>query len=147
LQVSVRAPDGRLSEIKPTASTADPDQWTAEFHPDRAGRFQVQAGLAAGDREVANETADFTVRGSTLEIDNPSTDPATLASISRLTGGLYADIDDAQAQALWLDNLPSESRVTYDVKSSRLWNHPLVLIAFIGLLTGEWFLRRRNQLV
>ena len=147
LQVVVRGPGGAAMPLKPVASSADPDHWTVQYTPERAGRFTIEAALTAHERAVANETAEFSVRGSTLEIDNPATDPATLALIARLTGGFYADIDDPAAQSLWLDNLPNQSRVVYEDRSTRFWNNPLVLLAFIGLLTGEWFLRRRNRMV
>jgi hypothetical protein len=105
--------------------------------------------LTAGDagETVANAAADFYVRGSDLELDNPSTDSAALASIARRTGGMYADIDDASAQERWLETLPSSERVNYEVRTERLWNHPLLLLGFVGLLTGEWFFRRRQHWV
>jgi uncharacterized membrane protein len=145
--LAVRSPDGSITPVKAGVSTADPNRWTATYFPDRAGRFEVQAKLSAAGTDVANQSSEFVVRGSSLEIDNPSTDPATLAAISRMTGGAYADIDDEQAQAHWLENLPTAPRVTYEVKTTHLWNNPLVLVIFIGLITAEWIVRRRNQLV
>jgi uncharacterized membrane protein len=149
LKLSVRTPDSAAIELKPVAGSADPDTWTAEYFPERGGRFQIDAALTAGDaREtVANAAADFYVRGSDLELDNPSTDSAALASIARRTGGMYADIDDTAGQARWLEALPTSQRVKYEVKTERLWNHPLLLLGFVGLLTGEWFLRRRQHWV
>jgi len=148
LKLSLRAP-GSAIELKPVAGSADPDVWTAEYFPERGGRFQIDASLTAGDagETVANAAADFYVRGSDLELDNPSTDSAALASIARRTGGMYADIDDTAAQARWLDALPTSQRVNYEVRTERLWNHPLLLLGFVGLLTGEWFLRRRQHWV
>ncbi|HEY1786095.1 MAG TPA: hypothetical protein VGG30_11120 [Pirellulales bacterium] len=149
LKLSVRTPDSAAIELKPVAGSADPDAWTAEYFPERGGRFQIDARLAGGDASetVANAAADFYVRGSDLELDNPSTDSAALAAIARRTGGMYADIDDQAAQSRWLEALPTSQRVNYEVKTDRLWNHPLLLLGFVGLLTGEWFLRRRHHWV
>ncbi|HEX4141970.1 MAG TPA: glutamine amidotransferase [Pirellulales bacterium] len=147
LKLSVRTPDSAPVELKPVAVSADPDTWTAEYFPERGGRFQIDAALtgAGASETVANAAADFYVRGSDLELDNPSTDSAILASIARRTGGMYADIDDTAGQARWLEALPTSQRVNYEVRTDRLWNHPLLLLGFVGLLTGEWFLRRRHH--
>jgi len=145
----VRTPDSAAIELKAIAGSADPDTFTAEYFPERGGRFQIDASLVSADAHetVANAAADFYVRGSDLELDNPSTDSAALASIAQRTGGMYADIDDSAAQAYWLDALPASQRVNFEVKTERLWNHPLLLIGFVGLLAGEWFLRRRQHWV
>ncbi len=147
MQLAVTGPGGNIVTVPATVSTVDPNRWNATYFPDRSGRFMLQAKLVAGGSDVANQVTEFVVRGSSLEIDNPSTDAARLAAIARETGGYYADIDDTAAQAGWLDGPAAEPRVTYEVRTTHLWNSPVVLVLFIGLMSAEWLLRRRNQLV
>ena len=143
-------PDGRTTELSPTPS-ADPNAWTASYFPDRGGRFEADARLVAdasgGSKDVANQAAEFFVHGSSLELSDPSSDPAALRNISTMTGGVYSDIDDTNS----LDNLvramPSDQRVAYETKKAVVWNHPALFILFLACVTIEWVVRRRNQLV
>jgi hypothetical protein len=32
------------------------------------------------------------------------------------------------------------------VRAARFWNHPMLFVLFVVLLSGEWIARRRNQL-
>ncbi|MCC7192625.1 MAG: hypothetical protein IT444_07570 [Phycisphaeraceae bacterium] len=153
LLLNVRSPDGRSTALTPIAS-ADPDTWTATYFPDRGGRFEVDARLvtasssAAQDLpERANQVAEFLVHGSGLELDDPSTNPALLEKLVRPTGGYYTDIDDQEGLTRLVENLPSEPRVTYDTRKATVWNSPVVLLIFLGCVSAEWIIRRRNHLV
>lgn len=150
LLVSVRTPDGRTAPLTP-AQSADPNAWTATYFPDRGGRFEVDGRLvvpaAGGQRDVANQTAEFLVHGSSLELDDPSTNPAALAQLSHLTGGVYADIDDQDGLNRLVQSLPSEERVIYETRKATVWNNPALFVLFLACVTAEWIVRRRNQLV
>ncbi|HTU25392.1 MAG TPA: hypothetical protein VMF30_08350 [Pirellulales bacterium] len=147
LELSLRTPDGAAIALKAVPGTADPDSWTAEYFPQRGGRFTLDAALTGAEAKqvAANTTTDFYVRGSDLELENPSTDSAALAAIAQRTGGMYADVDDPSGQERWQEALPASEHVDYQVRTERLWNHPLLLLGFVGLLAGEWFLRRKQH--
>lgn len=153
LALNVRSPDGRTTPLVPNPS-ADPDTWTATYFPDRGGRFEVDAKLVAASSsaaeqlpECANQTAEFLVHGSGLELDDPSTNPALLEKIARPTGGYYTDIDDQEGLTKLVEGLPSAERVTYDTRKATVWNSPAVLVIFLGCVSAEWIIRRRNHLV
>ncbi len=162
LSLTVNTPDRRTATLTPIAHAADPNQWSAHYFPDRGGRFEVAARLSAagaqiggGERigdeqaggDLANQVTEFIVRGAGLELDDPSTNPAALTQIAQRTGGQYADIDDEQAASEIIASLPRQPRINVEAKITHAWNSPLLFIFFILVLTIEWIVRRRNQLV
>ena len=88
----------------------------------------------------------FIIDPRDLELDNPAADPDLMAEIATLTGGIPiapAEFGD------FLDTLLEEGFST-EVERHRqvnLWDNWPLLLAFIGLLTVEWFLRKRAGLV
>ncbi|MBI1367709.1 MAG: hypothetical protein GC162_03555 [Planctomycetes bacterium] len=150
LRLEVRSPDGTATPLKAEPAAGDADAWTASYFPDRGGRFEITARLVTpgvtGEKDAASQVAEFLVRGSKLEMDNPLTNPTSMAQIARVTGGLYADIDNTGELSKMLANLGDEPRVAYEAKTAHLWNHPLVLMMFIAMTSVEWFVRRRNHL-
>ncbi|MBE3070772.1 MAG: hypothetical protein IMZ66_11115, partial [Planctomycetes bacterium] len=119
LALAVVAPDGRTAPLVPDADPADPNRWTAVYFPDRGGRFQVAARLVrSGDgasADVANQQTEFLVEGSKIELEDPTPNAAVLAQVSRLTGGLYAELDDDKASAELVAALPATPRVAREV--------------------------------
>ncbi|MFW6059331.1 MAG: glutamine amidotransferase, partial [Phycisphaeraceae bacterium] len=151
LRLTVRRPDGRRTTLNPQRSSSDSHRWTASYFPDRGGRYQLEASLArpGGDTTatIANQTTEFLVEGSDLELSDPATDPTAMRQIARLTGGLYADIDQDETIAQLVAGLPTEPRVTQRVQRSAVWHSPGLFIAFLVLMCAEWIIRRQHQLV
>ena len=151
VEISVRSPDGREAVLPVRQEAADPDGWSAPFFPDRGGRYRVTARLvrtdAEGQHERAARVTEFIVRGSDLELEDSTTNPAALAQIARLSGGLYAALDDTSGVERLVASIPSARTVTRQKVTAEMWNSPLLFLVFLGLVTAEWIVRRRNQLV
>jgi len=151
LDVTVINPDQRKTPLSPEADATDPNLWTASYFPDRGGRFQVWARLARaeGDRsaDVANQRTEFIVEGSRIELEDPAPNNALLREIARLTGGVFAELDQPEDTAALVDQLPAGARVTAKARTSHVWNSPALFLLFLALVTVEWIVRRRNQLV
>lgn len=148
LALSVATPDGRTVSLTPQPGS-DPNLSTATYFPDRGGRFRIDAKLQTTTQNVdlANNTAEFLVTGSSLELDDPATNTALLEQIAQSTGGSSHLIDDSQSLDALVTQLHSEPRVVTQTQHSALWNNPAMLFVFVGTLSVEWFLRRRNKLV
>jgi len=151
LELAVVTPDGRTASLSPNADPVNPNLWTASYFPDRGGRFEVTARLLRtgddGGQDVANQVSEFFVEGSQLELDDPSTHPVILRQIAQNTGGRYAEISDRQQAVDMIEELPTTPRVTYEARTSDVWNSPGLFILFLILVTFEWVVRRRNRLV
>ncbi|MFP6770660.1 MAG: hypothetical protein VB859_20975 [Planctomycetaceae bacterium] len=97
---------------------------------------------------VANESVEFLVHGSDLETSDTRTNPQVLRQVASERGsGIYVDIDEAGTLA---DSLSADRRqrtVTRSRDPREYWNSPFLYVFFLAMVTGEWWIRRRNRLV
>jgi len=151
VEITVRAPDGRQAVLPVQGDPADANVWTAPFFADRGGRYEATAKLVGSDvqgrHDRASQVTEFIVRGSDLELNDASPNPAALGRIAQLSGGVYTDLDDPDGVRRIIDSLPAEATVTREQRTAGLWNSPLLFLLFLGLVTVEWLMRRRHLLL
>jgi hypothetical protein len=142
--VEVRDPAGRVLPLTLKGDSAEPDKSTAEFFPSVGGRYEVAATLTGGGKPLANQAAEFQVQGVDVEMADVGTNPQTLRDLAAATGGVYLDVDRAAELA---DKIDRRERRTVTERRTEYWNSVWLFTGFLALVSGEWFLRRRNHLV
>jgi hypothetical protein len=143
--VGIVDPKGNpVKGLDPRVDSTDPDIATVDFTPTVAGRYKIDASLEADGKILANQASEVLVRGADLELADTGTRPDNLKAIADATGGTYTEIDDAAKVA---ERIPRSQRRTLKVKRTEFWDSPWLFGAFLGAISGEWFLRRRNHLV
>jgi hypothetical protein len=108
-----------------------------------SGRWTVSARAAGGGRELGRATTEFAVDRWGLETAEADPDTATLAAMTRASGGrmgLSAGV------ARWARALPDAALARVPLQSLRLWESPWVIGAVIVALSMEWAWRRRRGL-
>ncbi|HET6881474.1 MAG TPA: hypothetical protein VFI31_15030, partial [Pirellulales bacterium] len=147
-QVEIRNDAGKSFALPVHTSSADPDSFTGTWHAPSGGRYRVEASLVAAGQTLANETAEFLVHGSDLELADAGTNPDRLRTMAKLTGGLYYDIHDVGRLA---PNIEHRERRLTRVERTDLWDsgrsQTALFLFFLVAVTAEWVLRRRNHLV
>ena len=93
---------------------------------------------------AANQTTEFLVHGSDLELSNPGVNRALMQSLASATGGTFVDVEQAPDLA---SKLPRKERRTSHVERTELGGSPWLFVFFLAAVTGEWLLRRKNHLV
>jgi hypothetical protein len=130
------------------AGSSEPDVFTGTWHPTAGGRYQVEATLTAAGATAANQSTEFLVHGSEVELAASGTDPERLRSIAKLTGGLYFDIRDCEKL---VGKIERRQRHVTRVDRVEFWSSPGqqtgLFLFFLAAVTGEWVLRRRNHLM
>ena len=114
-----------------TLEGADPGRWTVTARATRAGRELGRAG------------SEFAVDRWGLETAEADPDTATLAAMTRASGGrmgLAAGVER------WARALPDAALARVPLQSLRLWESPWVIGAVIAALSIEWAWRRRRGL-
>src|SRR5258708_16211551 len=61
-----------------TLFRSEPDVFTGTWHPPAGGRYQLEAVLSAAGATAANQSTEFLVHGSELELADTGTDPLRL---------------------------------------------------------------------
>ncbi len=143
--VEITDPKGQaVPGLEPRSDSADPDVATVEFYPTAAGRYEIAAALKTGGKVLANQAGELRVRGADLELADAGTRPDHLRALKEATGGIYVDIEEADEV---VGKIPRIERRRMNVSRTEYWDSPWLFAAFLAMVSGEWFMRRRNHLV
>jgi uncharacterized membrane protein len=145
VHLQVIGPNGKPQDLKATSNSAEPDVFKSDYYPPAGGRYEVAATLISREGQpVANQTSEFLVHGSDLELADTGTNRENLRALAVATGGVYVDIDDVDQV---VDKIPRKERSHARVQRTEFWNSPWLFGAFLVAMSAEWFIRRRNHLV
>lgn len=140
----VTKPSGLVVDVPLTFTTLNSvNTYAGQFKADELGAHRIElVGTSAG-LGALSATSNVLVSDLNREYYSAAQNSDLLRRISTETGGKY--YTPAEAQSL-LDDLvyrqtPYSERVTKD-----LWDMPINFMLIIGLLSAEWFLRKREGL-
>ena len=140
----VTKPSGVTLEV-PLKFTAlnDANTYSGEFKADELGQHSIELVATSNSIGSVSVKSNFLVSGLNREFYSAAQNSDLLKRIAAETGGKYYQLGDVQSL---LDDLtyrrtPYSERVTKD-----LWDMPINFILIIGLLSAEWFLRKREGL-
>ncbi|MCX8116602.1 MAG: glutamine amidotransferase [Desulfobacterota bacterium] len=137
--LSIFGPDGAkvTPRLKAGESTAES---IATFVPSKEGVYRIKLESGDGVRE------EFLTVGRAKEDWEGRPDHERLKAISRATGGiLLRDVDHLLKELEAMGR--REERRLIEERRVHLWNSAFVLAILLGLLSLEWFLRRRWGLI
>jgi hypothetical protein len=117
--------------------------YTGEFKADELGQHKIELVGQSTSLGQLSANANVLVSDLNREYYSAAQNSDLLKRIASETGGKY--YTPAQMQSL-LDDLtyrqtPYSERVTKD-----LWDMPVNFLLLVGLLSAEWFLRKREGL-
>ena len=137
-------PSGTSVEI-PLRFTArdDANRYTGEFKADELGRHRIELNVTGADIGTVNVESNFLVHELNREFYDSTQNESLLKRIAAETGGKYYTLDelDALVGDLTYRQTANSQRVTKD-----LWDMPVNFLLLVGLVSGEWFLRKREGL-
>ena len=154
-QIFMRSKDGEDVRDFPATATILKSDNTVEAVPlvyengiptgsfrstDFSGDYTIRAETIL-DEQPQQATARFIVQDRNLELDNPVAYPKLLADIAAVTGG--KSVPPEQLAAL-LEELCKQSDELVDKRETKrtLFDTWFLLLAFISVLSLEWFLRK-----
>ena len=145
--VQIEKPDGTVTAVRPSQRG---DAAAASFADTSVpGDYRILASARDAGNTVGSAVARFSVSDQDVELDQPAAEPMLLASLANLTaeaGG--AGLAPEELPDL-LERLKAKTKDFEEeiVESVTLWDGWPPLLAFVGLLSTEWFLRKRWGLV
>ncbi|MDY6913538.1 MAG: glutamine amidotransferase [Planctomycetota bacterium] len=140
--------DGQTAQNIPLAPGQDQGMFEADFSPQKPGQYLVRAtALDASGKRLAADELSLLVAPHSAEMDRLARETDTLRDIAARSGGRYADISGLpELVDHILDRRKALAYPAERARSYRLYHFPVLFIAFVVLLTGEWLLRRYWQL-
>jgi uncharacterized membrane protein len=140
----VTKPSGVVVDVPLKFTTLNSvNTYAGEFKADELGQHRIELVGTSQSLGTLGATSNMLVSDLNREYYSAAQNSDLLKRISAETGGKY--YTPAEAQSL-LDDLiyrqtPYSERVTKD-----LWDMPVNFLLIIGLLSAEWFLRKREGL-
>jgi uncharacterized membrane protein len=140
----VTKPSGTIVDVPLTFTTLNnANIYTGEFKADELGQHRIELMVTSASLGQLNAQSNVLVSDLNREYYSAAQNSNLLKRIAAETGGKYYTA--SQVQSL-LDDLtyrqtPYSERVTKD-----LWDMPVNFVLIVGLLSAEWFLRKREGL-
>jgi hypothetical protein len=133
---------------RPGGSTVDvPLQWTGErdgqyrgtFVSTESGSYEVNVDASRGPKVLGSGKVYVRAGASDAEYFDPTMHEGPLRRIAEETGGRFYTPETVAGMA---EDVRYAGRGVTSVEERELWNMPIILIALMGLVCGEWGYRR-----
>ena len=142
--VRVTKPSGKTLDVPLKFTTInDANVYSGEFKADELGQHGVELIANSASLGPVGAKSNLLISDLNREYYSAAQNSDLLKRIAAETGGKYYTLGDLQSL---LDDLtyrktPYSERVTKD-----LWDMPINFFLIVGLLSAEWFLRKREGL-
>lgn len=151
LKVELTGPDGKQRPLD-LADTGDERSGAIEALKDPGDYLLVVTATNEG-KPIGMARAAFQVLDQDIELGNPAADPDQLTRLANLTaeaGGKAIAAEELPALLQKIKQKPPELEMQLQTKwqlADTWWDAWLFFLCVVGLLTGEWVLRKRWGLV
>jgi uncharacterized membrane protein len=143
VELRVTAPDGRTETLSATAERREDGSGPAYvgwMKPGEPGVFRVAVEARRGAASIGTASAAVLVGGADLEMTDPRLNTPLLERIALASGGRL--MRDADVPGI-VDGLRAGLPAARLAATRDLWDNGWSFAAIVGLLAGEWVLRRR----
>lgn len=144
ITAEVTAPSGQISSVPLVWDVNKDGHYSGSFKPDEDGIHTITCETTNGESSLGTAKAHFRVAESTEEFRNAALNSDLLRRISEETAGRHYSFND-------LDTLPEDisyiDKGAYKTEEKDLWDMPFLFLLLVGLISGEWILRKRKGLV
>jgi hypothetical protein len=139
----VKNPEGK-EEVVPLALIAGPaGHYEGSHEPKMPGTYEIVAEARLPESTLKAEKLLIEVGRPNLEFERLDLDVDKLKALAAAAGGSYWHLSNADRLVTELDR---KERRRHVVLEQPLYWPPGFWMAFVGVLTAEWLLRKKNQL-
>jgi uncharacterized membrane protein len=140
LDATLTVPGGEIRSLALRRESATTGRFAAALRPTAAGLYRVQVEARRGTDGLGSADRWFYVGGRDREFAEPRLNEGVLRRVAQATGGQYVRTADVSRV---IASLESMAPLALEPERRELWHEPWVLLLMVGLLSAEWFLRRR----
>ncbi|OHB71920.1 MAG: hypothetical protein A2V70_10445 [Planctomycetes bacterium RBG_13_63_9] len=139
----VRGPAGRIDQVGLSTVAGPGGHYSGTFEPETADDYEITIEATVGETKLSTDKMVVEVGRPNMEFEKLDLDEKMLGQIAVDAGGRYFHITTADYLVEQLDRTQQKTREQIALKLY----HPLPFwLLFVGVLTGEWILRKRFQL-
>lgn len=149
VKLVVTGPDGQKSTLHAEPSLKEAGLFEAEYFPRLAGAYRAEAEVRTTRDDAESEAKENLTTKNTGWVHDPAA--AEHASLTDGEPWMKNLASQTGGQLLKLEDLPRLPELLKDIRvpveetvTSPLWHTPWFYLAALGLLGGEWFLRRKG---
>jgi uncharacterized membrane protein len=144
ITAAVTAPSGKVQEVPMEWTVEHEGEYRARFTPTEDGVHRVAvSGTTRTGADAGRGTTTLRVAPSDAEYFDAAMRAPLLQRIADETEGRFYRAHDVHALA---DGISYSGKGITVVDEKELWDMPIVLVLLLGLMGGEWMLRRRRGL-
>lgn len=133
--------DKEVGPLRLDAVATSPGLYECWLTAEKDGNYTIHAD---GEDASAANAVDMEIKTVSAEDREPAMQEAMLRKMAELSGGRYVSIRDLPKLAQFIDR---PGRTVTDRRDIDLWDKPALYVLLILLAGGEWWLRRRSNLV
>ncbi|HJP02216.1 MAG TPA: hypothetical protein QF764_10650 [Planctomycetota bacterium] len=141
-EAALVGPDGRREELTLLRVAGRDGLFRTSLEVDRPGSYQ--AWIEIGEERVTS--TEFEVVLPSRENIDPSPDPAGMAALAAMTGGESVSMGNIDRLTVAFPG-GEERREALSSSLKDAWDHWGTLLAALAVLSAEWILRKRLELV
>jgi uncharacterized membrane protein len=135
----VTTPDGKTSDLPMPWTGERAGQYRATFTTAGGGWYRAKVDATRGGKSAGTNTSHVRAAPDEGEYFDAGMHGALLRRVAQETGGRFYTTSTAGALA---EDLKYTGRGVTTVEERDLWHMPIVLVALIGVMCGEWGYRR-----
>jgi len=140
IDATLTSPGGAVQPIKLRHADPASGRFAAALGLQQVGLYRVHAEAKRGSIALGAADRWMYVGGADREFADPRLNEGFLRRVARNSGGRYVRAADASRVPEWLRTAVPQNAAP---ERRDLWHEPWAFALIIGLLSGEWILRRR----
>jgi uncharacterized membrane protein len=144
VELEIKPPSGELIRRKLAPDLSQDGLYPWQLPVNESGLYQLVSRARDAKGLIGEDRAVFAVQQSTAEFRDYALNRSLLVSLAALTHGKYYSIAE-------IDKIPEDltaaSKKTVKTEISDIWDHPLIYLILLALLTIEWIVRKKQGLL
>jgi uncharacterized membrane protein len=139
----VTSPTGKTSEVPLEWTVTHDGEYTGTFVPDEVGRYEVKSVATRDETELGASLMHARASAGDSEYFDANMREPLLKRVAEDTGGRFFTPDTVSQLP---EAISYSGRGVTVVEERDLWDMPVVFVALLGLIGGEWMFRRKRGL-
>ncbi len=143
LSAHVKAPSGQTTPVESPWEFEKDGRYSGAFKPQEEGVHEVVCEVFQGNKSLGGGKTYFLVAESTEEFHRASLNSDLLRRLASETGGRYYSSSNLNTLA---EDISYTDKGAFRLEEKDLWDMPFLFLLLIGLISTEWFFRKRKGL-